>query len=151
MATIQVGGFFCEDIREEKSGQDTIVGILPDNMFVATFPSVTPRVGIYLRVHFNPLKPPKKITAKFTAPWGESFAIGLAEKEIIDVAVAQAKERSLPLTGVILKAMMVPFKMQQAGLALATVSVDGGKDVVCAMLNLIEGTTAASSTEQQQP
>ena len=44
---------FCEDIREEKSGQYAIAGILPDRLNVKRLPTVLPKLGIYLRFHLN--------------------------------------------------------------------------------------------------
>jgi hypothetical protein len=147
----RVVGFFCEDIRIEKTEQDTIIGVLPDTMAAPVFPSITPRLGIYLRVHIDPQKPPKKIVAKFSTPWGETFDVGLADGDLINSAVSQAAEKGLPLAGIVLKAMMAPFVMQTAGLAVATVSIDDGRDDVCAMLNMIEATEPATSSNEPQP
>ncbi len=135
---------FCEDIREEKSGQDTIIGILPDNMALANFPGVAAKLGVYVRIHIDPKTPPREITVKFNTPWGENLDIGKADKTLIDSAVSQALDKGLPLAGIVLKALMVPFLMQAPGLAVATITVDGSENV-CAMLNLVR-TEPASST-----
>jgi Family of unknown function (DUF6941) len=140
---------FCEDIREEKSGQDTIIGILPDNMAAAQFPAVAPKLGIYIRVHLDPKSPPNEITVQFKTPWGEVVDVGRADKALIDSAVSQAMEKQLPLAGLVLKALIAPFLMQTVGLAVATISVNGGKESVCAMLNLSEGKPPDSSTLPQ--
>lgn len=41
---------FCEDIRGEKSGQDTIIGIYPDNVAVEVLPFIFPKIGVYIRI-----------------------------------------------------------------------------------------------------
>jgi hypothetical protein len=151
MRGTRVVGFFCEDIRVEKTEQDTIIGVLPDNMAAQVFPSVTPRLGVYLRVHIDPRKPPRTIVAKFHTPWGETFDIGAADRGLINSAVDQATERGLPLAGIVMKAMMVPFLMKGPGLAMATVSIDDGKETVCAMLNMTEGSKPTISSTESQP
>src|SRR5689334_2870375 len=112
MKGTRVIGLFCDDIREEKSGQDTIIGILPDNMNVAKYPSVTPKLGLYLRVHIDPKNPASKIVAKFKTPW-DQHEIGGADEDLIKQAVDQANEKKLPLGGIVLKALIVPFQMQK--------------------------------------
>jgi hypothetical protein len=140
---------FCEDIREERSGQDTLIGIMPDNINVDRYPSVAPKLGVYIRAHLDPDNPPSQIVAKFKTPWAES-EVGRAEKQLIELAAEQAKQRGIPLAGVILKAIIAPFQLKQHGLALLTISIDGGEDMPCAVLNLLEP-QAISSNEKQPP
>lgn len=128
--------FFCEDIREEKSEQDTIIGVLPDNMAAPRYPGVAPRLGFYARVHIDPNQPPSHIEVVVKTPWGDEIKAGTADGELIRTAVAQAKKNGLPLAGVVLKALLAPFVMKSSGLTLATINVDGEEEV-CAMLNLV--------------
>jgi hypothetical protein len=63
---------FCEDIREEKSGQDTIVGTLPDNLLINPPPpklqdakALMPKLGMYLRINLlADQDQPKAVSAK---------------------------------------------------------------------------------------
>ncbi|MGP3661482.1 DUF6941 family protein [Burkholderia gladioli] len=41
---------YCEDIRFEKSGQTSIIGVLPAAIGIPSFPHVIPKLGIWLRV-----------------------------------------------------------------------------------------------------
>ncbi|MBA7476021.1 hypothetical protein ES707_11396 [subsurface metagenome] len=141
---------FCEDIREEKTAQDTLIGILPDNMAVSAFPSVAPKLGIYIRVHIDPKTPPKEFSVQFRMPWDEIAEVGNADSKLINEAVRQARDSKLPLAGIVLKAMISPFIMQRSGLATLVITIDG-QESVCAMLNVKEGITPASSSTAPQP
>jgi hypothetical protein len=134
-------GLFCDDIREERSEQDTIIGIMPDNMTIGKFPSLLPKLGIYIRVHIDPQSPPSRIAAKLKTPWDEN-EIGGADHALIQEAAKQSIQRGLPISGIVLKAVVSPFRMQSPGLVSLTVSIDGGDDTPCALLNLLP---AASS------
>jgi hypothetical protein len=149
MRDTRVIALFCEDIREERSGQDTLIGIMPDNINMGRYPSAVPKLGLYIRAHIDPDNPPSQIVAKLKTSWAES-EIGRAEKELIELAAEQSKQKGIPLAGVILKAIIAPFQLKQPGLALLTVSIDGGEDAPCAVLNFLEP-PAISSNEKPPP
>ncbi|SRR6266545_1445693 len=143
-------GVFCDDIREEKSGQDTIIGILPDNMKLSQIPGVLPKLGIYIRIHIDPKNPPKEIRARLSTPWGQDFDVGHVDHATIATALKQAAVRDLPLAGIVLKAILAPFAFNSGGLATVSVIFDG-KESVCAMLNLIAVDAPTSATASPPP
>jgi hypothetical protein len=50
MKNIDAACIVCEDIREEISGQATIIGVLPDNLAMPGFLSLAPKFGIVEKI-----------------------------------------------------------------------------------------------------
>lgn len=42
---------FAEDVREEKQGTISLIGILPDILAIPNMPSALPKIAIYTRIH----------------------------------------------------------------------------------------------------
>ena len=43
----------CEDIRDERSGTETLVGVLPDNVAIRGPRGVMPKLAVYLRIQID--------------------------------------------------------------------------------------------------
>ena len=43
---------FCEDIRQELTGIESHIGVLPDNIGVPMFPATIAKLGLYTRITF---------------------------------------------------------------------------------------------------
>jgi hypothetical protein len=146
---LQVVGFFCEDIREEKSGQDTIIGILPDNLQVGPTPGMIPKLGLYVRFVLDRDSPIKNISMRITAPGGQEMPMGEMD-QIIEQAKIEALTKEMPYAGLIAKAVISPFPVHAPGRIEAVVRVDG-VDRVCAVLNLVAGGPTPASSAFPQP
>jgi hypothetical protein len=134
---------FCEDIREEKSGQDTIIGTLPDNLHIAGLPppgptaiAMLPKLGIYLRINvFTDHDRPKDVSAKVLNTKGEIIAQLAWASSVIDKAFADAKANEMPLVGLLLKVVAGPIPIT-TGKIIATVTIDG-TDYLAGAMNVI--------------
>jgi Family of unknown function (DUF6941) len=143
---LQIVGFFCEDIREEKSGQDTIIGILPDNLQVAQTPGMIPKLGVYIRFLLDKDDAVKSINIRVAPPASPEMPIGDLG-HLIEQAKAEAASRDMPYAGMIAKAIMAPFPVFAPGRIAIIVRVDG-VDRVCAVLNVVSaGPTPTASPE----
>jgi hypothetical protein len=140
---------FCEDIREEKSGQDTIVGTLPDNLIAARSPCVVspnarpvlPRLGIYLRIHLDAQQDaPKEISAKLINAEGQVIADSAWERSVVDRTFADAKANHMPLVGLIFKVVIAPFPITPEGGKITAMSIVDGVERVAGALNIIVST-----------
>lgn len=149
MATRAIA-IFCDDIREEKSGQDTLIGIFPDNMSAPSFPGAIPKLGIYLRIQFDADDPPKAIAARLNTPWGEVFKLGEGNEELISRAVGEAIDHNIPIAGIIMKMVFAPFRLPSAGAAKVTVTIDG-EDKVCGIMNILHAPTTSSTAPPPPP
>lgn len=111
-----VVAFFCEDIREEQSGTNSVIGILPDNMAVPQVPGVATKLGLYVRANFPVSKAPSELSVRLELPWEPySIPIGRIEPELIKTTLQQAREQGNEAIGLLLKAISSPFPIVQAG------------------------------------
>jgi hypothetical protein len=132
-------GLFCEDIREEKSGQDTIVGVLPDNFAVPSTPVLLPKLAVYFRANWDPSNLPSNVSLKLEVPNQPDINLGNMHSEIIEKGKQEADVKGMPFVGLVFKGIISPFRIQSFGKIVAIVTVDG-EDSVCGALNIIEAT-----------
>jgi hypothetical protein len=154
MQPVSVVAIFCEDIREEKSGQDTIVGILPDNLTIsAPVPSVgtalIPKLGLYLRVHFDVKDRPKGLSIRLLSPSDNVVAQSEWQQSVIDKAFDDSAANKMPLVGLIQKLVASPFPVPQAGKIIAIATINGS-DYVAGALNVIFPSATASAPPAEQ-
>jgi hypothetical protein len=136
-------GLFCEDIREEKSGQDTIIGVMPDNMNVPTVPGALPKLALYLRILFDPAYDLGQINVKLVLPDNKEMPLGSWDKAVVEKAITDSQTNNIPIVGLIFKAILAPFPVAAAGKFLAVVTANG-VEYVSAVLN-IEVVSATAS------
>jgi hypothetical protein len=137
MAAVNIVGLFCEDIREEKSGASTLVGILTDNLVVPSIPFLLPRLALYVRVNFAVATDPGPIVIRVVLPDQSDPLIAPISPALIDTARAEARDNCSPIAGLITTAVASPFTIKQAGRVLAIANVQG-QDVICGSLNIRE-------------
>jgi hypothetical protein len=144
---MKIVGFFCEDIRQESAGTETIIGALPDNMNVPSVPGMFPKLAVYLRVQIDLNEVPDSIIATLKTPWGETIKLGEADKKVLDEAQQSAKDSNLPIAGVVMRATFTPFPVKDYGLITAVAEI-GGVERVCALLNLKPTTPVPTASGQ---
>jgi len=143
---------FCEDVREEKNGQNTIVGTLPDNLAIVGPPLVgaglphLPKFACYLRVNVNAQSKPKALSAKVIDAKGTTIAQTEWAQSLIDAAYESSKANKMPLAGFIFKFSSGPFPIVGNGNVKAVVTVDG-VEYVAGAVN-IQVNPAATASEQ---
>lgn len=141
--SLDVIGLFCEDIREEKSGQYTLIGIFPDNLNLGVPPGPThqaflSKLGIYVRVHFAAEDDPGPMKVILIFPNGTEAEIGKLDEALIAQSKAQAADSKNPIAGVISHAVHAPFQVQVPGKLLAVLETKTGRHT-CAVLNVSAG------------
>lgn len=150
---------FCEDIREEKSGQDTIVGTLPDNLEIAFPPNqnivstkaALPKLGVYLRVNIGIENTvPAIIKAYVKNTNGELIVETDWSREVIDKAFADSKKKASPHVGFVFKAVMGPVPLHNSGRISVTASVDG-VEYIAGTLNVVIPTVLEPPSSQSPP
>jgi hypothetical protein len=156
----------CEDIREEKSGQDTIVGLFPDNLNIeraslptgerAVLPEGTiitlPRLAFYIRVHFSiESARPKAVFSRVVSNEGTVIINGEWTSEILNKAFDDAARAQMPFVGLVFKlvAARIPVALP-GGKITAVVTVDG-VDQVAGAVNIIFASASEQPTSQSQP
>ncbi|MEP0707663.1 MAG: hypothetical protein ABJL17_13620 [Parvibaculum sp.] len=120
-----VMALFCEDIREEKHGVFTLVGLLPDNVNVSAMSGdgtdasggdakVLGKLCAFIRINFSPERTPKEIKLRLHFGDGVEHDLGEIERKTIDEAAQKALERNNALAGVISRAVFGGFNFQKA-------------------------------------
>jgi hypothetical protein len=136
MQPISIIGLFCEDIRQEKSEQATLIGILPDNLAMPQVPNVLPKLGVYIRVHFDPKTSPSPMSIKLRVPDGPDIPLGEITDELITQSKTETKANGTPVAGLVSMAVVTPFPIKTFGNVTAVVTTKDG-DYICAALNII--------------
>jgi hypothetical protein len=132
---------FCQDIREEKAGTVSIVGIFPDNISVAQVPFTFPKIAIYGRLSFLVTdEPPKEISLRLAQADNTEIPLSVFDAEIIQRARAESQAKGGAKAGLIATAILVSFPVKQAGRINVMVKIDG-EESICGTLNVqVEGT-----------
>lgn len=152
MSPVSVVGIFCEDIREEKSGQDTLVGTLPDNAYVPKVPGVFSRLGLYGRIHLDANGPiPKSIIPRLTTPDGSEMGLPLWEQSVVDGAFRDAKFKETPLVGLILRIAFMNLPIPNVGLFTFRVTIDGTEHIGANLRITTDPSTASAPPASQSP
>jgi hypothetical protein len=129
---------FCDDIREERSGADTIVGVYPDNLSLPHIPSVIPKFGIYTRLYFEKSEnTPKIIAAHLKLSWSDEIINigdfgGIQLQNAFDEADKDKRKR----VGIIMKAMLAGFAVTKTGSIDVILNIDG-KEVVSGSVRIV--------------
>jgi hypothetical protein len=140
--SVQIVGLFCEDIREEKSDQLTLVGILPDNVNIPPPPptgatrAMIPKLCLYVRIYFDLEDDLKEMKVKLSFPDSpiEDIDVGGIGEELIRNSREQAVTNGLPIAGIIHRAVLQGFTLPGAGKITAVVESEQMRRT-CAVLN----------------
>ncbi len=152
--TLNAIGLFCEDIREEKSGQVTLIGILPDNVNVPPAPdnakAILPKLGLYVRVHLGMDDEPGPMTIKLVFPDDSELMLGNFEPNLIATAKRQAQERRLPIAGLVSHAVLSGLQASVPARIMAILESAGERRTL-AVLNFLAVLDSAPDKEPAEP
>lgn len=134
MPGISIIGLFCEDIREEKAGTDSLMGILPDNLNVPG-PGMIPKLALYTRFHIDPAIDPGTIAIRIDHPNGDRMMLTTLDPALIKKARDDAMAGGFPIAGLISRSGFGNFPLQAEGVIKA-VAIVSGQEIVCANLKV---------------
>lgn len=127
---------FCEDIREERDNTFTLIGILPDQINLeirddtaaaSTAPDrpasdrparplpkiptkTLSKLSIYIRINFDPTFDIGAPIVRVIAPGGQVAVTRVMERELVQKAMIEARERGNPLAGVVTRVNIEQFR-----------------------------------------
>lgn len=135
MEGIAALGVFCEDIREEVRGTDTIVGVLPDNVAVPQIPFAFPKIAIYTRlmipVDYNP--GPMNLVLRHAD--GSEVPLAQVDPALVEEGKVEARGQAKPFAGIVLRAAMGGLAVPAQGVMMAILR-EGDREHQCALLNV---------------
>jgi hypothetical protein len=130
---ISVVALFCSDVREEKAGTVTIVGVFPDNMNVSKVPAALPKLCVYVRMHVHVDFDPGPLFTRIVMD-GQEVSRSDVQDELIQTTRAKGKAMGRSFIGLISTFAMSPLPIAKAGQIQALVTA-GGKEYVAGSLN----------------
>lgn len=131
---------FCEDVREEKAGTVSLMGVMSDNINVNMFNSdndgvervqinseskVLPRLCVYTRINFDPRDKLKKISMKVTMPGGEEIIESPIDQRLIEQSKTKAIEKDNLLSGIISRLELGGAPLSKSGKLTVEIDIDG--------------------------
>ena len=129
MQHINCLALFCEDIREESNGVFTIIGIVPDNVNVATMPvgpsgqpqpdpsiKMWSKLCVFVRINFDPNYEIEEARMRLVPPKGPPMELGSIDRKIIDRSRAEALSKGNLLAGIVMRATLVGFPIPTNGM-----------------------------------
>lgn len=125
MHDIAAIALFCDDIREEKSGAHSLIGIIGDNVIVPNFPGAIPKFGIYVRIHIPTDFKPCKFDIYLNYPNGDRLHINEIELRLVKNTIVDAKKSNNPIAGIFTQLVAAPFPVAQEGRISVELSWNG--------------------------
>lgn len=113
--SIQAIALFCDDIREERAGSTTLVGIMQDNFELQNIPSALSRLAIYVRINLEVSEKPRPLSVLLEFPDGNRHTLGEFSKELVKKSQAEAKLANNTLAGLIANVVAPQFPVPQIG------------------------------------
>jgi hypothetical protein len=144
-----VVGFFCEDIREEKTGH-TIIGIFPDNMNVSALPGALPKLGVYIRCHVDPSEDVGPISGKLVFADGDEIPLADFDEAAVKKTQEETRKKGTPIAGFIMIAVAMMVQIKEAGRILAIVKI-GKTEILAATLNIQVDPASPAATASPPP
>ena len=127
-------GLFCDDVRPEISGQQTIVGVYGDNLALSQIPGALPKLGFFVRVNFEMSFKFETLSHKLMLSNGTLFFENNIDADLIKQSINEAREVNSPIYGFKTFGVAMNFPVESAG-RLNLFSVVDGTDYLAATLN----------------
>lgn len=129
-------GMFCDDVREEKAGTVSLIGILPDNIYVPKERFAFPKIGMYMRVNWPTSEAaPSTLTLSLHTQDGKRV-LGEADASTIQKSVADGLARGSPNSGVIAQAVFTNMVVKPPFRLNLVCNVDD-TEIIAATLNVL--------------
>lgn len=104
---------FCEDVRAEKAGTESIVGIFPDNISADKgHPFAFPKLAIYTRIRISLDWKIEPITVLLAANSSESMLTSMDE-EFLSKTLGDARSAGAPFATITSRAVFAPFPVPE--------------------------------------
>jgi hypothetical protein len=165
MRPFNVMALFCEDIREEKNNNFTLVGVIPDNVELIApegmsiggvtegeLPRILSKLCAYVRVNFDPDFDIGVPELRLVMPDGMVQPVGNIGADVVKKSQADAKANNNILAGVISRITLSGFRVLKMGPMKLEVVINGEAHVAGALMFKLKGEeTPISSSASPLP
>lgn len=134
MNNANIVALFCSDVRQEKGGTETIVGVFPDTVNLPSIPGALPQLVVYVRMHMRPDFHPTQIITRLVLPDGSELDRSEMGMDLVKRTRERAAATDAPYLGLIARFVMAPMHISQKGRLQVIVSIDG-QDHIAGALN----------------
>ncbi|MCW5729514.1 MAG: hypothetical protein KIT20_02055 [Alphaproteobacteria bacterium] len=141
MLPLSVMALFCEDIREEKNDQVTLVGLFPDTVQVDMLPNgiaegqavrFMAKLCVYVRINFDPGTDIGEPQVWLSLPDGGRLSLGTIGADVVAKSRSESEAKDTLLAGVISRVVLGGFRPPQ-GTIRVEVDVKGTTHLAGAM------------------
>jgi hypothetical protein len=144
MIGLSASALFCEDIRREGGGRETIIGMMPETIQVSSFPWSIRRVTVHFRIKIQAdfvCEKPIQMDIESDSVEIEDTKRDPAPLELIERTIARAKDRGLPYGTIVGRIQMnEPLEFPEP-ITLFAVLKYGDEKEICGILNVMEKST----------
>jgi hypothetical protein len=151
-------GLFCEDIRREGGGKETLIGVMTETIQVAKFPASFRRLACYFRIRLdvaNSYDLPLSVDLETTDGEIKNENMDPAPAEMIERTLVRARKRGAPY-GTIFARVRISEPVDFSGPAKIYAYIRYGEEkLLCGFLSVIERpsdpSNASSPPSEQSP
>lgn len=136
MTDVTAIALFCEDVREEKAGTVTIVGVLSDGLAVPAFPGMLAKLALYVRFNVRIDATAKAADLYLSSPNAPSVLVAHIDQSLIVQAQEEARRGGSDIAGLYSVAMFSPFPVLAPGRIVVELDY-GGERTQIGTLNII--------------
>lgn len=115
---------FCDDVREEKRGKKTIVGVYSFEVDVDNFPYTFPRLCVYSQFVYSTDKPIERFSLKLYSD-GELLMDHPAPEAFIKSSREMSIAQGRPTTALFTAIEMISVEVSEPSVMIAVMEVDG--------------------------
>lgn len=115
---------FCDDVRNEKEGLVSLIGIYSNNINVPDIPFVFPKLVMYTRIHIDVADEIENIIIRVSPPDGDDHDLTHMDRDFISESQENSRDKNVPIVGLMSQAVSAPFIVRQEGLFKIKVVID---------------------------
>ncbi|MDZ4308754.1 DUF6941 family protein [Allopontixanthobacter sp.] len=121
---------FCEDVREEKQGTYSLMGIVGDNLRVPSLPGAIPKFVIYVRINIPISCTAEELRLYLHYPNGDRILINTIREDLVEKTLNDARSMGNPIAGIFSHLVAAPFPVEQAGRIAVELESTSGSQVI---------------------
>lgn len=122
--TVNAVSLFCEDVRQEANGQEIIIGIFKDKLFVNILPGMLPKLSVYTRINIPNDLDIQNLGVYLVSSIGENIVENKIDMGLIKSNKNIAIESGTPYTGITSRVTLSPFSVEEPKSLIVNVVAD---------------------------